>query len=236
MKKIAVINFSGNVGKSTIAAHLLAPRMPGAAIVSVESINSGSASAIAIKGKQFGELQEDMLTVDCAVVDVGSSNVEDFLALMKQYRGSHEDFDLYLVPCVADVKQQKDTANCVARLASIGVPKEKIILVFNKVPEDADVAASFEALIAFAQAEQLCRYDLACTVFESELYGRIKDGTRSIAEIANDPRDIKQLIAKAASSAEKSALAAQLADKRLAQGVIENLDQVFSAIEALANE
>lgn len=27
--KVAVINFSGNVGKTTIARHLLLPRMPG---------------------------------------------------------------------------------------------------------------------------------------------------------------------------------------------------------------
>lgn len=27
--KLAVINFSGNVGKTTVARHLLAPRIPG---------------------------------------------------------------------------------------------------------------------------------------------------------------------------------------------------------------
>ena len=36
--KIAVLNFSGNVGKSTIARHLLSPRMPKAGLVAVETI------------------------------------------------------------------------------------------------------------------------------------------------------------------------------------------------------
>ena len=36
--KICVLNFSGNVGKSTIAAHLLQPRL-NAQVFSVESLN-----------------------------------------------------------------------------------------------------------------------------------------------------------------------------------------------------
>lgn len=43
--KVAVINFSGNVGKTTIARHLLAPRIPGAEVVSIESW--GPASTLA---------------------------------------------------------------------------------------------------------------------------------------------------------------------------------------------
>ena len=38
--KVAVINFSGNVGKTTIARHLLAPRIPDADFIAVESINA----------------------------------------------------------------------------------------------------------------------------------------------------------------------------------------------------
>ena len=95
--KIAVINFSGNVGKTTVARHLLAPRLNNAQVIAVESINSdGNAEADAIRGKQFGELLEAMALMDDAVVDIGASNVEDFVNLMKQYRGSHEDFDFYV--------------------------------------------------------------------------------------------------------------------------------------------
>ena len=40
--KVAVLNFSGNVGKTTVAAHLLKPRMGDAPVFSIESINSGA--------------------------------------------------------------------------------------------------------------------------------------------------------------------------------------------------
>ena len=42
--KVAVINFSGNVGKTTVAGHLLKPRMGDAPIFSVESLNVDATS------------------------------------------------------------------------------------------------------------------------------------------------------------------------------------------------
>ena len=91
--KVGVINFSGNVGKSTVARHLLAPRMNDARIIAVESINSDGTEDDAIRGKQFGELSEALSVLDDVVVDIGASNVEEFIGRMKQYRGSHDDFD-----------------------------------------------------------------------------------------------------------------------------------------------
>ena len=52
--KFAVINFSGNVGKSTVARHLLAPRVNGANIIAVEGLNSDGGDGPAIRGHQFG--------------------------------------------------------------------------------------------------------------------------------------------------------------------------------------
>ena len=61
--KIAVINFSGNVGKTTIARHLLAPRLPGAAVVSIESLNADDTTTDTLRANQFGALQEYLQTV-----------------------------------------------------------------------------------------------------------------------------------------------------------------------------
>jgi hypothetical protein len=82
--KLAVINFSGNVGKTTVARHLLAPRIPGCQVVSVESINADDGEPLTIRGRQFAQLQEYLQTVTNVVVDVGASNVEDLLALMQR--------------------------------------------------------------------------------------------------------------------------------------------------------
>jgi len=55
--KVAVINFSGNVGKTTIARHLLAPRIAGAEVVSIESINAEDGEAGSLRGSQYGKLK-----------------------------------------------------------------------------------------------------------------------------------------------------------------------------------
>jgi hypothetical protein len=116
--KIAVINFSGNVGKTTIARHLLLPRIPGAELIAIESINADeNHDGQSLRGRQFGELQEYMQTVDSVIVDIGASNVEDLMALMRRYRGSHEDFDCFVVPTVAAQKQQQDTMATLIELA-----------------------------------------------------------------------------------------------------------------------
>src|SRR5262245_26913318 len=108
--KIAVINFSGNVGKTTVARHLLAPRVggSGARVIAVESINADAKEDAALRGRQFKLVQQEMSMEESVVVDVGASNVEDFVALMATYEGSHEDFDLFVVPVIPTTKQQQD--------------------------------------------------------------------------------------------------------------------------------
>ena len=54
-------------------------------------------------------MQEYLQTVDNVVVDIGASNVEDLLALMRKYRGSHENFDYFVIPTVPALKQQPVT-------------------------------------------------------------------------------------------------------------------------------
>lgn len=104
MSKLVVMNFSGNVGKSTVARHLLSPRVNNATLIAVESINSDGSQDEAVRGRQFGELIEALAVLDDVVVDVGASNVEDFIGQMKQYRGSHEDFDFFVIPTVPKTK------------------------------------------------------------------------------------------------------------------------------------
>jgi hypothetical protein len=123
--KICVLNFSGNVGKSTIAAHLLQPRM-NAQVFSVESLNVDASSdgveVARLRGKHYNDLLQRLMKLDDAIVDVGSSNVEDFLKMMQHYADSQEEFDLFVVPVVKDGKQQADTVNTIRALRAIGVP------------------------------------------------------------------------------------------------------------------
>ena len=228
--KIAVINFSGNVGKSTIARHLLLPRVVGADLISVESLNASESQAQTIRGTQFAHLQEYLQTVDSAVVDIGASNVEQLLELMRQYRGSHEDFDVFVVPTVPALKQQQDTIATLVELSGIGVPAPKVRLLFNMVDDREEPEQSFRPLLSFLATQPIAHSDLACRLSENEIYARLNITGMDIAELVRDETDYKALIAKAGTSAEKILLAHKLATRRLAHGVLPELDACFAAL------
>ncbi len=228
--KIAVMNFSGNVGKSTIARHLLLPRMPGAKLLHVESINADAGQTQALRGRQFAELQAYLQTVDRAIVDIGASNVEELIARIRRYTGSQEDFDTFVVPTVPSRKQQEDTIATLAELASLGVPASRIKLVFNRVEHEADVEQAFTPILTFLSSHPLAVANPACKLGMNELYERIQFEDADIASLAKDPTDYKRLIAHARDPQSKLALADKLANRRLALGVIPELDRCFATL------
>ena len=231
--KIAVINFSGNVGKTTISRHLLVPRIEGAELIAIESINADEGHhGQSLRGRQFGELQEYMQTVDNVVVDIGASNVEDLMALMRRYRGSHEDFDFFVIPTVAALKQQQDTMATLAELARSGIPPSRLKVVFNMVDDEVEVDEAFALLLAFLVEHPVATVSTACRLGANEIYGRVKGmgAAVSLAELARDTTDYKSLIVKTTNVAEKLALAQALATRRLACGVIPELDACFAAL------
>eukprot|EP01136_Pigoraptor_vietnamica_P021518 Opistho-1_new@71751 len=173
--KIAVLNFSGNVGKTTIARHLLLPRIPGAALIAVESINAeDDHQGQSLRGRQFAELQEYLQTVDSAVVDIGASNVEELLGLMHRYRGSQEDFDAFVIPTVPALKQQRDTTATLLEMSRLGVPASRLKIVFNMVEEDSDITQTFEPLLEFLLACPVATASIRARLSANEIYGRVK--------------------------------------------------------------
>jgi hypothetical protein len=229
--KIAVINFSGNVGKTTISRHLLLPRIAGAELISVESLNADGGQGQSLRGRQFAELQEYMQTVDSLVVDIGASNVEDLMALMRRYRGSHEDFDYFVVPTVPELKQQEDTMATLGELSRSGIPPSRLKLVFNMVDDGVEVAQAFEHLLAFLDLCPVAKVSTRCRLGTNEVYGRIASKGIDLAALVRDETNYKALIAKAHGADEKLALAQKLATRRLACGVLPELDACFAALE-----
>ncbi|MCC5617913.1 hypothetical protein LC605_23075 [Nostoc sp. CHAB 5836] len=229
--KIAVINFSGNVGKSTIARHLLLPRIPDAELLSVESLNADENTGRAVRGREFGALQEYLQTIDHAVIDIGASNVEDLLALMRRYQGSHEDVDAFVIPTVPALKQQKDTIATLVDLSRLGVPPERMKLVFNMNDGIESIEASFFVLLAFLAEHPIANASLDCRLSFNEVYRRATASGRDLRQLAFDTTDYKAMIQQATGAAEKSELAQQLATRRLAIGVLPELDACFASLD-----
>lgn len=232
--KVAVINFSGNVGKTTVAGHLLQPRLDGAQIISVESLNSdGTADGLEVeqmRGKRFGDLIEKLMMEDQAIVDVGASNVEEFLKQMQQFDGSHEEFDFFVVPTVKEKKQQADTVNTLRALAALGIPKKKIRLLFNKVETEDHVEDDFSSLFGLAKLEKGFTLNADAVIYSNEVFERLKSVGKSLADILSDETDYRARMREAISDDEKENCVRMVALKRLGSTANKNLDAAFTAL------
>jgi hypothetical protein len=232
--KVAVMNFSGNVGKTTVAGHLLKPRMGDAQIFSIESINAGAdADGLEVekmKGKKFGELVDELMPLDSAIIDVGASNVEDFLKLMQQYDGSHEEFDYFVVPVVKEKKVQSDTVNTIRALHKLGIDKKKIRVVFNKVEIDDSVEDEFAALFGLAQSEKSFIAKPEAVIYANEVFERLKVVGRSLGDITADETDYRAKLRQTTDEDEKELCIRMVALKRLTITANKNLDDVFKIL------
>ncbi|WP_017172642.1 StbB family protein [Xanthomonas phaseoli] len=232
--KVAVINFSGNPGKTTLVDHLLAPRM-NAPKFEIETINAGSSAdsdAQRLKGKNYGGLQEDLMTLDSAIVDVGASNVEEFIKQMGQFDGSHEEFDYFVVPAVSEKKQQIDTLNTIRTLADLGVPAKKIRVVFNKVElEDANDVPRLFAMI-FGLHEETKSFTLRpeAVVFKNEIFDRLRTLKKTVSDIVADETDYRAMLREAKDEDAKAHAVSMISAQRLAKSANKNLDDVYKAL------
>lgn len=232
--KVAVMNFSGNVGKTTVAGHLLKPRMGEAQIFSIESINSGAdADGLDVekmKGKKFGELVDDLMQRESAIIDIGASNVEDFLKLMQQYDGSHEEFDYFIVPVVKEKKVQADTVNTIRALQKLGIDKNRIRMVFNKVEIDDSVTDDFAALFGLAESEKSFVVKPEAVIYSNEVFERLKAVGKSLGDITSDQTDYRAKLKTAKNDDDKELCVQMVALKRLATTANKNLDDVYKAL------
>lgn len=235
--KAVVINFSGNVGKSTIAAHLLKPRMNNASLFSIESLNDHSATdgvdVETYKGKKYKELQEEIFLLDDAIIDVGASNVEDFTNLMAQYHDSHQFFDYFLIPTVKEKKQTIDTIKTIKSLSAMGIPKKKIRVIMNKVESDDDIREEFGSLFGLEMVDKNFVINEKCVIYNNEAFDQCKELGVPLSAIVSDSTDYRAN-AKAAKLAGNQKEAERCTKmcllKMIAITADKNLDQVFKAL------
>ena len=228
------MNFSGNVGKTTISAHLLKPRMPEAQVYSIESINAGAdesgVDVETMRGKKFGALIDEIMLLNEAIIDIGASNIEDTIKTMMQYSGSHEEIDLFIIPTVKEKKVQVDTINTIKALRNMGVPANKIRVVFNKMDNEELPEDEFESIFAFSQNNKICTVSNLAAIYTNEVYEKLKSKNLSLGSLLEDKTDYRKKLRESKDQSEKEMCVQMIGLKRLSITANENLDQVFKTI------
>ena len=232
--KIAVLSYTGFAGKTTITTHLLAPRIAGAKIFAVETINE-TAGDIGLdveqmKGERFGKLFRQMLREPAAIVDVGGSNVEDFIDQMVRHEDSHLDFNYFVVPVVPASRAQKECVQTINALTSAGIAPEKIRIVFNKV--DEDVQEEFAPILGFAQKSKSCVANPAAVIYENEVFDMISTKKVTLSALLEDTTDYRAALKALPPGEEKKAshYTDMIALQSLAKPVKRQLDKVFDVL------
>lgn len=232
--KIATVNYSGSVGKTVVTSHLLAPRIPGAELIAVESTNESAADlglpVDQMRGEHFGRLFRKLLTADSAIVDVGASNIEDFLAELVKYDQAHLEIDHYVLPVVASGKAQRETIKTIQALEAMGVPADRIRVIFNRV--DSDVKEEFAAIFGYARKAESFMANPAAVIFENEVFDLLANKRTTIKEILADTRNYREELRGA--DREDKRLISHLSDmhalQSLARPVDRQLDQALKAL------
>ncbi|MFG6488262.1 hypothetical protein ACG04R_16365 [Roseateles sp. BYS78W] len=139
-----------NVGKSTIARHMLRPGLTAVhgscEYLLVEKVDRDIAEG---EDKRYRPEELKAISLKLAmcrakkkgavVVDVGGGQASAFLAEMKQAQGSEARIDAYIVPVVATMKIDK-IIETIEELILIGVPADKLSVVINRAPVGKTVA------------------------------------------------------------------------------------------------
>ena len=113
----------------------------------------------------------------------------------------------------------------------MGVPVDKLRIVLNRTKDESKPTEKFGALAAYLAYNPAATNNPACFISENEIDQRLKQDGRSITELTNDKTDYKAMIAKAKDQTEKLTLSDKLAVKRLATGVLPELDTCFEALQ-----
>lgn len=237
MKKVVVTNFCGGVGKTTLSARLLYPRLQieSGNVFCFDTLNNGlveeGVQAEVVHDHQLAEVIDRIMLSDSALFDVGHSNVQAFFKGMERMKGVQEEFDYFIVPCTDDKHAKDETTKAVLALNALGVKKSKIRVIPNQVSDSSiDVESTFAELFALADANY-ATVSKSFAVYHSDAYEGLSNLKLSIEEVLSDPIDYRADLKSVAGTDKEAYYRQRILLKRLVGPVKDNLDEVFLALK-----
>jgi len=160
--KILMIHNSGNVGKSLITREVFYQNFDGdnKMVLEVESRNASSSNfnmeVIRIdfeKPSVLQDLTQYGIIYDDYILDIGSSEIKDFLSAIEKTREILDEFDIIVVPTIKDQKIIPDTKKTMMVIRLLGYEK-KLQVLFNRIANPSTIEEDFESLFSWAKKEK----------------------------------------------------------------------------------
>lgn len=234
---IAIINNSGNVGKSTICDTLLYPRIPNAKKIKIETINSDGTDDKTISAENIQEVFDAIDVSDVALIDVGASNIEKFTYHLRKLKGTHEEIDYFFIPTTPKSKQQQDTLSTIETLLELGVEPDQIKVIFNFNNPNFSMGKLYSVIFEseFFSVLNLQDKNNIFTIDDNPVFDMLGELGVHFTELAEDTRDFKALIRATDDKNERTKLSHIRTAHRLAKGFVDELDLTFDRINDACN-
>jgi hypothetical protein len=196
--KIAIVNNTGNVGKTTIAREVFAINMDNPTLIEIETHNAGNqdfenyfSNYKKFTAEQVAEFYEELMLNENAIIDVGASNMVEFFKKLIEY-GINDIFDKIIVPVTPDSKQLKDALKTIFMLIEIGTNQQNIYVIANRVKSLINFEKDFKAIIN-ASKELGFNFNSNLIIKDTTIFKDLEDMGKILKDVVNDDNDYIKL-------------------------------------------
>ena len=217
--KIAVLNYSGNVGKTSIVNEVLKPNLPDYEVITIDSVNVSGKEKIVFRGEDADKIFTELLVQENAILDIGSSNLEQYFDSSNENNELLEYIDTFIVPIVPAIKQQNDSIKTIKDLINkFNIDPQKIFVVGNII--DKSEKSIFEDIFSILKKLKVnvCQTQIP----KHDLY---QNGS-NIAKRAADETDYLALIEDARSKNDTENLR-KFSNKFVVQRRVQRMNDIF---------
>jgi hypothetical protein len=184
------------------------------------------------------DLTQYGIIYDNYILDVGSSEIKDFLFAIDKTKEIMDEFDLIIVPTIKDQKIIPDTKKTMMIIRLLGYEK-KLQVLFNRVTNTSTIEEDFESLFTWAKKEKFyLNPDLYLADYTESTNDLIKYKLLS-SEVVNDTTDYRALAIKYYQDGEmeKSRKASNmLLTQRIAKSLNCDAKELFKKFECIVEK
>lgn len=181
--RILIINSSGNSGKTSTGRGFILTRLGNVNYYRVCNNSTHRKNETTVTPKQIDKIHMHLMESMSAIVEVEISAYEEFMYQMSQIHRCYDDYDFILVPVINSSPYLiNNSIRTIEYLNEIGVPSQKIRILFNRESEDNKI---FKPLLE--NLEKLgIEYNLDAKIQSHKYYEELENIELKYRNINND--------------------------------------------------